>query len=564
MKILLYHNATAAIAPGEGAIFATNSGWNDFGYCFDACLRIEVKGLISDFAIKLLPFVEDKPLGSVTAWISYLSGVHNKKEAEKNPNLKFPNFVSVFSSITSYRDLAVKLSSEEYDDVLSSIMEINHLHQKNKISLETFEAIVESEQFSTAVLRDAAAYKSFRFGFFSSNFLKPPADARLNFDYSASLKGFDTPHSVRFEHKDLNVISDRVHCLIGINGVGKTSYLNSLINGCLLKVNSSSPEGIKSFLYNSNSKTVMPDDEAGVKSNWEDIPAYSRVNVYSTDPHNTLPRKVSLHGCFDYRYFDMGLEGEGTLTRFLADILRSNELISQEDRFVLLKKIMQKVIPAAHLMIPVKPNLQNASKIVDETGKHWITIGAIRGGELRKLEIIGAIDFSRDLAFRTGAAITTPLSSGQKMYLRFATHFLTTASEGMLILIDEPETHLHPNLITEFMNLLYMVLDATRSIAIIATHSIYVVREIPSHCVNILNLDDQGKVSTNKVYLNTLGANVSSLSNAVFGDSLVQSFTDRIAKNIAESKLSLDEVIDKYKDSISMDMLVKIREMMHH
>jgi len=48
----------------------------------------------------------------------------------------------------------------------------------------------------------------------------------------------------------------------------------------------------------------------------------------------------------------------------------------------------------------------------------------------------------------------------------------------------------------------------------------------------------------------------------VFGDSLIQSFTDRIAKKIADSNQTLEQVIDQYKDTISMDMLVKIRELM--
>lgn len=561
MQLFLYEDPPGALEPDKGAIFATNTGWNDFGYSFDACLRIKINGILSDFAVKVLPFIEDKPCASVKSWITHRNAVQREKELPKVPNVIFPAFVSVFSSIQTYRKLAKQLSNKEYEELLCSMMEINYILQNKKVTADTFEKIISCEQFSTAVLRDAAAYKSFRFGFYSSNFLEPPLEVRSKFEYSTKLEGFESEHSVSFEYKNLDIISDRVHCLIGTNGVGKTSYINSLINGCLLKTNSLSKNGITSSLYNYDD-TLTTTNKETINANWENLPAFSRINMYSTDPHNILPRKVSMQGCFDYRYFDMGLEEHGPLTQFLADIIRSDELIGQENRFVLLKKIIEKIIPTGQLMIPVKPELQNASKIMDAAGKHWISIGAIRGGELRKLEIIGSIDSSRDLAFRTDATIATPLSSGQKMYLRFATHFLTTASEGMLILIDEPETHLHPNLITEFMNLLYLVLDATRSIAIIATHSVYVVREVPSHCVNILILDENRNVTTSKVYLNTLGANVNSLSNAVFGDSLIQSFTDRIAKKIADSNQTLEQVIDQYKDTISMDMLVKIRELM--
>ncbi|MDY7566843.1 AAA family ATPase [Pseudomonas sp. RTC3] len=558
---MLYTVAPGMLEPDCGAIFATNINWNDFGYNFNACLRIKVDGLVSDFSIKILPFIEDSPVNSVDAWIKYRTAVQNKTEKPKAANVIFPGFVSVFSSVKSYRELAAALPRVEYEELLGALKEINYLHHDGEIASDVFEKIIECEQFATAVLRDASAYKSFRFGFYSSNFLEPPEDARIKFLYTAKLNGFDGAHSVDFTYSDIDIMSDRVHCLIGTNGVGKTSYLKSLVQGCLKRVNSLAPNGIATSLYDASGDVV----QGGVdefQGDWQNLPAYSRLNVYSTDPYNALPRKASVQGCFDYRYFDMGLEDEGALTQFLADIIRDEEAIGQSDRFVLLKKIIQKIIPAAQLMIPVKPNLQNASKVIDEKGHHWVPIGAIRGGELRKLEIIGLIDVSRDLSFRIGAALTTPLSSGQKMYLRFATHFLTTASEGMLILIDEPETHLHPNLITEFMNLLYLVLDATRSVAVIATHSAYVVREVPSHCVNVFKLGEENEVSTEKVYLHTLGANVSSISNAVFGDSLVQSFTDRIAKQISESGLSVEQVIDRYRGFLSMDMLVKIREFM--
>lgn len=58
-------------------------------------------------------------------------------------------------------------------------------------------------------------------------------------------------------------------------------------------------------------------------------------------------------------------------------------------------------------MIPVLPSLQNSAKILDARGDAWIPIGAIRGGELRKLEIIGNIDADRDLAFQIGSSVST-------------------------------------------------------------------------------------------------------------------------------------------------------------
>lgn len=558
---VLFFEAPPSLTPeGQVGIFATNTGWNDFGYNFNACMRIQIAGQVRDYSIKVLPYKEDIAEGTLSHWISYLASVSQGKETFKPRNKIYPNFITVFSSVDIYKELSRTLPDNLYEDLLSSVYEINHCLDTKRITDEVYRSIIESAKFATGVLRNAGPYEAFRFGYFGANRIPPPVDARIPFEFSTKFEDFPNAHSVRFNYKDLEVMSDRVHCLIGVNGIGKTRFLNSLIFGCLAKVNSLSAQKSAPELYSRSGELIslgsfnLP--------NWQDLPAFSRVNMYSTDPHNYLPRTTNLKGTFDYHYFDMGLEGNISLSRQLGDLLRSEDTIGSENRFVLLKKVMQQAIPNGQLMIPVLPSLENSSKISDSSGKSWIPIGALRGGELRTLEIIGNIDSSRDLAFKLGNAVTTPLSSGQKMYFRFATHFLTSATQGMLVLIDEPETHLHPNLITEFMNLLYLVLEATKSVAIIATHSVYIVRETPSHCAHIFKKDKDEHIRIENVYLNTLGASISTLSNTVFGDSLVQSFTDKVILQISDMNLDFDQVIERYTAILSLEMLAKIREKM--
>jgi energy-coupling factor transporter ATP-binding protein EcfA2 len=255
----------------------------------------------------------------------------------------------------------------------------------------------------------------------------------------------------------------------------------------------------------------------------------------------------------------MGLEEKASLAHQLADLIRSEDRLGGEERFVLFKKIMQKAVPDAQLLIPVQNKLQDPAKMVDDLGNAWIPLAAVRGNELRVLDILNNINESKDLAFRTESKLAVPLSSGQKMFFRFATHFLSVADQGTLVLIDEPETHLHPNLITEFMNLLYEVLVATWSVAIVATHSAYVVRETPSHCVHVFRKKQDNTVAVDQFYIKTLGASVSELSETIFGDSLVEAFNDRIVKHIIERKIPMEEVVNRYSDILSMDMLIKIK-----
>lgn len=53
-------------------------------------------------------------------------------------------------------------------------------------------------------------------------------------------------------------------------------------------------------------------------------------------------------------------------------------------------------------------------------------------------------------------------------------------SPNSLLLFDEPETHLHPNMIFKLVKSLYKILETEESYAIIATHSPIIIQQVPS------------------------------------------------------------------------------------
>ena len=87
-----------------------------------------------------------------------------------------------------------------------------------------------------------------------------------------------------------------------------------------------------------------------------------------------------------------------------------------------------------------------------------------------------------------------------------------------MLLCDEPETHLHPNFISDFVSLLDQLLVDTGSFAILATHSAYLVREVPSSQVIILEQQSPGIIEAVQPRLKTLGADIGAISSFVFGD----------------------------------------------
>jgi len=88
-----------------------------------------------------------------------------------------------------------------------------------------------------------------------------------------------------------------------------------------------------------------------------------------------------------------------------------------------------------------------------------------------------------------------------------------------MVLIDEPETHLHPNYVSDFVRLLDALLVQTGSFAILATHSAYFVRMVPNSQVIILTQERPAFVTATTPRLKTLGADIGAISSFVFGDS---------------------------------------------
>src|SRR5262249_16787350 len=75
------------------------------------------------------------------------------------------------------------------------------------------------------------------------------------------------------------------------------------------------------------------------------------------------------------------------------------------------------------------------------------------------------------------------LSSGHKIVLLTITRLVEEVQEKPLVLIDEPEAHLHPPLLSAFIRALSDLLVSRNGVAIIATHSPVVLQEVPKSCV---------------------------------------------------------------------------------
>tara|TARA_B100000929_G_scaffold273374_1_gene245707 strand:+ start:55 stop:717 length:663 start_codon:yes stop_codon:yes gene_type:complete len=155
-----------------------------------------------------------------------------------------------------------------------------------------------------------------------------------------------------------------------------------------------------------------------------------------------------------------------------------------------------------------------------------------------------------------------PLSSGELSFLRFAAQASLNIENGSLLLLDEPETHLHPNFISQFTALLNQLLTNTGSAAIIATHSAYFVREVFQKQVIILRSDNDGNIISEIPLMRTFGADVGSISYFVFGEDESSKLGTQVEDKLVKEFQTWDSLYHKYKDELSLELLATLKEKM--
>ena len=109
-------------------------------------------------------------------------------------------------------------------------------------------------------------------------------------------------------------------------------------------------------------------------------------------------------------------------------------------------------------------------------------------------------------------------------------------------MFDEPETHLHPNAITTLISALYKLLEEFESFAIVVTHSPLVIREVKSNHVCIMERFENKSV-IRKVQQETLGANISILTDEIFGNKDIPQYYREIISKLADDGITEEQII---------------------
>jgi predicted ATPase len=165
-------------------------------------------------------------------------------------------------------------------------------------------------------------------------------------------------------------------------------------------------------------------------------------------------------------------------------------------------------------------------------------------------DALALLKFNDDMWVEKALSFFEHLSSGHKVVLLTMTRLVETVDEKTIVLIDEPEVHLHPPLLAAFIRALAELLLSRNGISIIATHSPVVLQEVPASCVSVIERSGP-YVSVKRPRVETFGENIGLLTSEVFRlDVTDAGFHQLLLRNVAGNVNSFEEIAEKFANQL--------------
>ena len=153
------------------------------------------------------------------------------------------------------------------------------------------------------------------------------------------------------------------------------------------------------------------------------------------------------------------------------------------------------------------------------------------------------------------------LSSGHSIVLLTITKLVEKIEEKALVLLDEPEAHLHPPLQSAFIRALSDLLINRNAVAIIATHSPVIVQEVPKSCVWKLSRF-RLEARAERFETETFGETIGKLTREVFGLEVYESGFYKLLSDDVNSGKNYDQIIQKYDDQLGFEARLLLRSLL--
>lgn len=338
-----------------------------------------------------------------------------------------------------------------------------------------------------------------------------------NFTYNMPCDLEETPVSLDFHVKPQSNPPTNIHVIIGRNGVGKTHLIKNMIN---------------SLIYNDEEK----------------FGSFKVGRISKSEFINLV--------CVAFSPFDEFPKPNKEMRR------TDNDSISMPYKFIGLEYI-EKDQSKSRLEYLLEQFWESVKTCRSQRSKQelWIKVVSILESDpIFKEAEIKSLMLSDEKEFENAAKnCFNRLSSGHKVVLITITRLVETVSEKTMVLLDEPENHLHPPLVSSFIRALSELLIDRNGIAVVATHSPVILQEVPSSCVWKIRRSGRETVAE-RLTTESFGGTIASLISEVFGLEVSNSgFHKLISDALIKKGYDYDEVVDYFNDELGLEAKMLLR-----
>lgn len=345
---------------------------------------------------------------------------------------------------------------------------------------------VNDSGFRHSLLRDNSADTALNLGRYVLAGFDP--DERVNFTYKTRLAfSSDYDFNIKFDFGRINQEDNfnRVIAIIGENGVGKTSLLSSLAKS----------------IAKQQKDCFLPH-----------YPLFTKVVAAS---YSMFDRFYDIDArAFNFEYCGMHNNEGGLMNQeqLKARHIRNAETINALNRGLNLKNFLGNILP---------------DNMLD---------GLFEEGIETKFKY----DVYEDYYGK--------MSSGQTMLTNLIIDITANVRSNCLIMIDEPEVHLHPNAITQIINVVNLVCERFSSCCIMATHSPLVIQSLLSRNVLIMERDIDGMPIVRQMRIESLGENLTTINEEIFSNGQREKYYRRLIEKAVEGKRNMDQVLQELQN----------------
>lgn len=459
-------------------------------------------------------------------------GVNDEKQANiyASPNLpeEFEKLSDDFISIGQEEDYYSYLGKmPETREVLMALRDCAYskeIQEAFKNELVYFDSLMRFIDSNKLELFNNLAYgnaKNTRFCF------------DFKYDEMTKVKYADESDGIAFTVTPNQMPPENIHAVIGSNGVGKTFLLGKIMeelyNTALKKEKNQLP-----FILSANHKHLPFSRVVFVSfSNFDKPPEIYRTKFlqFQYIGYSSTEEKLDNSSNSQCKYETAQKNEEACCEQFEAN----EQMISKQ---LLASRFAESLTNCYNNSVKWERILTLFDIFKYDSRLHLVIGKILTVEDENELKKLAQEEFKQ-------------LSSGHSILLLIISRLVELVEQRTLVLIDEPEAHLHPPLLSAFMRSLSWLLSNRNAMAIVVTHSPVVLQEVPRKCVWIIERPEENSVKVKKPKIETFGENIGILMNEIFKLEISKTgYVALISKFVEKYNKNYQEILEQFGNAL--------------